>query len=208
MKFTFVRYNKAYLHDATKMMGKTWEFDKCFKNLKDKDIIYSTLFKISYADSNYCDMTISENGDLMGFLIGGETTEKINFSQVKLMCSIFWNVLIGKFGSWKIVYDFAKKGFKDLAPLMESQKEYDNEIKLFFVAEKSRGTGLGKTLMNRYVEHCRINNIKSIILITDEGCNYGFYEYYGYERVNQIHSSILAKPELEYNGYTYAYKIK
>lgn len=205
MNYKYVNYKKSYLKDASKMMGKTWTMDKHLKKLKDRNIIYSIFFKLSYIDSDYCDMVVDENDKLLGFLLAGKTKKS---KRIGVGIELIFNLIIGKFGKRINAVKVMLKMSKDFNEIMSDSINYDNEIKLFFVSEDARGLGLGKKLMNRYISYCKKENIKSIILMTDEGCNYGFYDYYGFSQINRIHSALFDKPELEYNSYAYAMIIK
>lgn len=205
MNYKYVEYKKSYLKDASEMMGKTWIMDKHLKELKDRNIIYSIFFKLSYIDSDYCDMVIDENDRLLGFLLAGETKKR---KHIGVGIELIFNLIMGKFGKRINAVKVMSKMSKDFDEIMSNSINYDNEIKLFFVSEDARGLGLGKKLMNRYISYCKKENIRSIILMTDEGCNYGFYDHYGFSQINRAHSILFDKPELEYNSYAYAMIIK
>ena len=205
MNYKFVKYKKLYLKEAAKMMGETWSMDKHLKGLKDRSIIYSILFKLSYIDSDYCDMVVDKNGKLLGFLLAGKTEKS---KHIGAGIEFIFNLIIGKFGKRINAVKVMLKMVKDFNEIMSDSINYDNEIKLFFVSEDARGLGLGKKMMNRYIGYCKKENIRNIILMTDEGCNYGFYDHYGFSQINRTHSVLFDKPEREYNGYAYAMIIK
>ena len=56
----------------------------------------------------------------------------------------------------------------------------------FFVTDKNiRGKHVGTTLINNYSTELKNNGCKHIYVYTDESCNFGFYEHYGFVIVNQ-----------------------
>lgn len=208
MVYKYVEYKKKYTSDASLMMNKTWQYDKLFKGLKNNNWFYSLIFWYSFTESDYCDLIVDEHDKLVGFLMAGDTKDKLSFNKIGLSINVICRWLIGQFGNPISALRTATTMYNDATTLMKDKELYDNEIKLFFVDESTRGNGLGKMLMNRYLEYCKAEGINKIILLTDAGCNFGFYDHCGFKQINKIHSMMFAKSEFEYNGYAYAYEIK
>ena len=70
--------------------------------------------------------------------------------------------------------------------------EFDGVLTLFAVNENCRGLGVGKTLLAGLLEYLKKQDVKHIYLYTDTTCNYGFYEYQGFERLEE-QSIVLTK---------------
>ncbi|QUH29737.1 GNAT family N-acetyltransferase [Vallitalea guaymasensis] len=207
MKFKFVKYKSSYTLDAAKMMRKTWHYDKCFEGIKDNIYFYKIFFKYSMIASDYHDLIVDENDKLVGILMARSINKKkLSLNYIGLGINFIFRWLTGEFGKRIQAIKNISIMVKDNEKIMKDVKKYDNEITLFFVDENTRGNGLGKKLMNRYINYCKNQGIRNIILMTDAGCNYGFYEHYGFKRINAIHSDLFAKPEIEYNGFAYAYE--
>ncbi len=207
MEYRYTKYKKAYLKDAAEMMSKTWHFDEHFQGLKYRNILYSILFKYSYYECDYCDIVVDKNERLLGFLMAGKTKQGISLKHIGIGINFVFRWIIGQFGKRVDAIKTISKFIRSFNEVMADSCKYDNEVKLFFIEENTRGMGLGKNLMNRYISHCKKNSIKSVILMTDEGCNYGFYEHYGFKQINKCHNDLSPNPELEYNSYAYALKI-
>ncbi|GMQ57452.1 hypothetical protein AN1V17_18470 [Vallitalea sediminicola] len=208
MKFKFVKYKNSYTLDAARMMRKTWHYDKYFEGMKDNIFFYKLFFTYSIMVSNYCDLIVDENDRLVGLLMAGPIKQKLSLKHIGLGINVIYRWLTGQFGKRIRALKTTSIMVKDNKKIMKDANRYDNEITLFFVDENTRGNGLGKKLMNRYINYCKNRSIKNIILMTDAGCNYGFYEHYGFKRINAVHSNLFAKPEIEYNGFAYAYKVE
>lgn len=58
---------------------------------------------------------------------------------------------------------------------------YDGTLDFFVVSEKARGLGVGKKLWLELAAYFREKGTKSIYVYTDTDCNFGFYEYQGFE---------------------------
>lgn len=48
-----------------------------------------------------------------------------------------------------------------------------------------RGIGIGKQLTQHFLNHMQKTGCKSIYVYTDTGCNYGFYDKIGFEKVDE-----------------------
>lgn len=80
----------------------------------------------------------------------------------------------------------------------------DGQITLFAIDEKYRGLGIGKTLLLSLREHFENENVKRVYLLTDNICDYEFYDRYGFERKASSNIEILRhnKP-FELNAFRY-----
>lgn len=72
-----------------------------------------------------------------------------------------------------------------------------DELTLFAVSAETRGTGIGKALYQRYLEHLREHSRDDFYLFTDSRCSYRFYEKQGMTRAGSQDMTILidGKPE-------------
>ena len=60
---------------------------------------------------------------------------------------------------------------------------FDGEISIIIVDKKHRNTGIGKKLILEIFEIAKKDNMKNIQILTDESCNYKFYENVGCVKV-------------------------
>ncbi len=58
----------------------------------------------------------------------------------------------------------------------ELKGRFDGEISILLVNKEYRGKGYGKKLLEEIFDMARNDGIKSLQIITDEGCNYKFYD--------------------------------
>lgn len=61
----------------------------------------------------------------------------------------------------------------------ELENYFDGEISIIIVDKKYRNTGIGKELILEMFEYAKKDNMKNIQILTDESCNYKFYENVG-----------------------------
>ncbi|MCI8361630.1 MAG: GNAT family N-acetyltransferase [Clostridia bacterium] len=70
----------------------------------------------------------------------------------------------------------------DYTPI-ELENHFDGEISLLIVDKKYRGKGIGKKMINRIFEYAKKDKMKNIEILTDESCNFKFYENCGCKKV-------------------------
>ncbi len=71
---------------------------------------------------------------------------------------------------------------------MRVMRRSDAEITLLAVDEASRGSGLGRLLLDEYLGVCRSLGKARITVETDVHSNFGFYEHCGFKRVGAFDS--------------------
>lgn len=65
----------------------------------------------------------------------------------------------------------------------ELENHFDGEISLLIVDKNYRGKGIGKKMINKIFEYAKKDNMKNIEILTDESCNFKFYENCGCKKV-------------------------
>jgi len=69
--------------------------------------------------------------------------------------------------------------------------ESDSEVALLVVDDKFRGIGIGRHLLERHIEHAKRKGAHILsVYTTDPGCNWGFYEAYGFKRAVEFEDDI------------------
>ncbi len=65
----------------------------------------------------------------------------------------------------------------------ELKNHFDGEISLLIVDKKYRGKGIGQKMINKTFEYAKKDNMKNIEILTDESCNFKFYEKCGCKKI-------------------------
>ena len=65
----------------------------------------------------------------------------------------------------------------------ELEKYFDGEISLLIVDKKYRRKGIGKQLLLQTFENAKKDKMKRLQILTDESCNFEFYELCGCKKV-------------------------
>lgn len=89
---------------------------------------------------------------------------------------------------------YKSKDIKDLNALKEYENNYDylpqelkdyfdGEVSILIVDKNYRGKNIGKNLLLQVFELAKKDNMRNLQILTDESCNYKFYESCGCEKI-------------------------
>lgn len=192
------------------LINEAFKFYQYTSNSKVLDIFLGNYLKGCLIEQNYTQV-VEEKGEVIGLLFGKTNNKNAFLKKVQGI----WSLL-----TCQLKVLFVDK--KDKAPLLDFKKVYgaytnlinecnynfDGEVVLFIVSEKCRGKGIGKTLMNNYLNFCKNNAVGSLYLFTDTTCNYGFYDNNGFKRMGQKQVDIhTINGSLNLGVYLYSYKV-
>ena len=74
---------------------------------------------------------------------------------------------------------------------------FDGEISILIVDENYREKNIGKKLITKIFEYAKKDNMRNIEILTDESCNFKFYEACG---CNKIYEKVICNEEQEKIG--------
>jgi len=208
MELKTVKYDRKYRTDCIELMGDTWNLNTYFKGLKKTNLVNELYFDGCLLDENYSEVIIDEEDRVHGYLIGKTEGGKGNFlksagRKLVLILKGLYHLTAGNFGSRSDAVRLLRELGKLSERLDRNRKEFGGYVNVFFISSSLRGMGWGRKLMDHFTEYCRANGNNGVYLWTDLGCNYGFYDHYGFVQSDRIHSPLLDNPENEYNGFVY-----
>ncbi len=206
MRLNYVKYDKKYLKESYTLMLDTWTFDSNLEGLKNREVFYKFLFQSFQTSSNYNEVVLNEKDEVVGYIFANLKKEKQPVISLSLYFNWFFDILRGKYGKRANAFKFYKQLYKLHDDVMKDSNLFDSEINLFFVSSKVRGEGVGKKILNNFIETCKKNNINNTSLQTDTDCNYGFYDYCGFELHNEVYSKLYPKTKGKYNTFCYTMK--
>lgn len=61
--------------------------------------------------------------------------------------------------------------------------KYDGDIIIFIVDKKYQGNGYGSELLKMIFNLARKDNMKKLKIVTDDDCNYKYYERLGFKKI-------------------------
>lgn len=168
--------------------------------------IYEAAVEVSDGGCTYGELAII-NGEIAGFIFGRidrhfSLIDKCYLAKIYLM--LFGRFLLGRYGS-------RGKLIRLVVPLLSEEEELkknlppsEGRIEYFAVSPKYQGQGVGRKLMDRFVQHAARWNVQALSVFSGESVSFGFYERYGFQRWAEFHSpftSYLHKKPIK--GFSY-----
>lgn len=118
-------------------------------------------------------------------------------------------VLTGKYGKIRKKIKFLKCLIATERKVRKIAPKAGNEITLFIVDSKQQGKGIGRKLLQNFLDRAQILDIEQIYVYTDPLSNWRFYEKYGFSRkgefIDDFNSYMKKKQTM---GFVYTLKIK
>jgi ribosomal protein S18 acetylase RimI-like enzyme len=201
---------KEDIHGCILVVDDVWKFSEIFHPEQLAEIFLELYTLGSLSDSNF-NFVVEENNSIVGFIFGktknGELY-KTKYSGLMGQFRIIFNLFRINGVSLKNKFEYLK--MMNIHELNRFNAEPDRkyEVNLFAVSEKMQGRGVGKKLMNVFIDKCKCDGVKRITLDTDEECNYKFYEHFGYKKIAEFYSPIqMLYTNKSGNSYVYELKI-
>tara|TARA_Y100001960_G_scaffold328633_1_gene417930 strand:+ start:1328 stop:2047 length:720 start_codon:yes stop_codon:yes gene_type:complete len=214
-QYRFEPYTEHYFAGCVDLIMSTWNFHSRFVNVPCNRIIYEYYLKTCLNWNHHLEIIVDEFDQVVGILFGSKEEisyiEELKFVRKDRLNNKWKNKKInnGDFGD----PDIAKQELM-LFTLNDALGEkdaclFDGEVNLFIVSPSLQGKGLGRKLMNRYMDFCRCNQLGRVFLWTDNDCNHGFYSKYGFSLYKRFcaYSCYGVKSSTE-NGMVFSIEVK
>lgn len=190
-----MKYNE--MKQAVKLLSKEWNLGKKEAGADNDICAWIYLFDVLQESEKI--IKYKDGNKLIGFCgFSKECSNKHKLSK--------------KFYSFVKNRLYKSKSIKNLKAFKEYENNYnyipeelknyfDGEVSILIVDEDYRGKKIGKKLLLDVFELAKKDNMKNIQIVTDESCNYKFYESLGCKKV---YETIVENKEIEQlgNGYT------
>jgi len=185
-QYRFEPYSEHYFARCVDLIMSTWNFHSRFVNVPCNRVIYEYYLKTCLNWNHHLDIIVDEHDQVVGILFGSKEEisyiEEMKFVRKDRLNNKWKNKKInnGEFGD----PDVAEKELL-LFTLNDALGEkdaclFEGEVNLFIVSPSIQGQGLGRKLMDRYMDFCRCNELGRVFLWTDNDCNHRFYSRYGF----------------------------
>ena len=152
----------------------------------DKTRIMEPYVEIAAAWSNWTDIACLDSGEMIGVIFGDTRAKDSRGAGRRLMASEIRacaKIVLGRYGEVKrlptLLWNFMMTEMK----LLINRPETDAEIMLLLVDSRQRGKGIGRTLVDRFVNNALEAGSKRMSVYADDlASNWHFYESYGFKR--------------------------
>lgn len=190
-----MNYNE--MKQAVKLLSKEWNLGK--KEAEANNDICAWIYLLDILQESEKIIKYKEGNKLIGFC--GYSKESSNKHKVS---KEFYKIVKNRL--------YKSKSIKNLEALKEYENNYnyvpkelknyfDGEVSILIVDKDYRGKKIGEKLLIEVFELAKKDNMKNLQIMTDESCNYKFYENLGCKKV---YETIVENKEIGQieNGYT------
>ena len=190
-----MKYNE--MKQAVKLLSKEWNLGKKEAGADNDICAWIYLFDVLQESEKI--IKYKDGSKLIGFC--GYSKE---YSNKHKLSKMFYGFVKNRLYKSKSIKNL--KAFKEYENNYnyipeELKNHFDGEVSILIVDEDYRGKKIGKKLLLDVFELAKKDNMKNIQIVTDESCNYKFYESLGCKKV---YETIVENKEIEQlgNGYT------
>lgn len=192
-----MNYNE--MKQAVKLLSKEWNLGK--KEAETDSDICAWIYLFGILQESEKIIKYKDGNKLIGFC--GYSKESSN---KYIISKKFYGFIKNKL--------YKNKNIKNLKALKEYEDNYnytpeelkrhfDGEVSILIVDKNYRGQKIGKKLLLDVFELAKKDNMKNLQILTDESCNYMFYEKLGCKKV---YETIVENKEIGQLGNKYTEK--
>ncbi len=187
------------MKQAVKLLANEWNLGK--KECGATGNICAWIYLFTVLEESEKIITYKDGRKLIGFA----GYSRNNFSK-HLLKKKFYTIIKNKL--------YKSKNIKDLNALKQYENNYDylpkelenyfdGEVSILLVDRNYRGKNIGKKLLLEIFKLAKKDNIKNLQILTDESCNFKFYESCGCQK---IYETIVKNQEYGKLGNISSYK--
>ncbi|HAA85968.1 MAG TPA: hypothetical protein DCE14_06460 [Kosmotogaceae bacterium] len=183
---------KSDFQRVRRLINQTWQIDRFCSDEKLLETGLDLFLRSSLMHSNYT-LVAEENGEVVGFILGRTDRDFNLFGTLfRHLPQILWKTLlfIAQNKRNQKLLQFVgvlNSSYKKILKVVKTK--FDGELVLFIVDRKQQGKGIGKTLLNHFLDTCRSKSIRRLRVFTDTECNYGYYDHNGFRRLHELQTA-------------------
>lgn len=167
------------MKQAVELLAKEWDLGKA--SSKAKGNVCAWIYLLEILEETEAMVIEKDNGKLTGFCGYAKWKSKKNIIKKKFyhfikIILIHSPLIKDKKAIIKYNNDY------DYTPL-ELQEKFDGEISIIILDKNYRGRGLGRKMLQQVFECAKEDDVKCLQILTDESCNFKFYESLGCKKV-------------------------
>lgn len=167
------------MKQAVKLLSNEWNLGK--EECGATSNICAWIYLFSVLEESEKIVTYRDGRKLIGF-----SGYSKNNSRKHLFKKKFYKFIKNKLYKSKDIKDFtALKEYENNYDYLpeELQDHFDGEVSILIVDKSYRGKNIGKKLLFEIFNLAQQDNMRNLQILTDESCNYKFYESCGCEKV-------------------------
>jgi len=136
------------------------------------------------------------DGRVVGLLFGRIDRDGGMFGKIRSRLGhskVYLKLITGRYWKASDRFKLMKSAMSDDRNITKNSPDADGEVMLFVVDGKFQGRGIGRALMDRFLQRARKVNSKRITVSTNDiGCNWGFYDKYGFKLQGSFRDSFTS----------------
>lgn len=196
-EITYRSVERADLPILCEIAKKAFKFDDFMDDERAVDEMTLNFMGYYYVKSTFCEVAVI-NGRPEGFIFGLSNTDKKAFMNSGIKISLLPNTIAVKIKSLinpDLYYSFLRQTelYDELE--VDDKNDCDGCLELFAISESCRGMGIGSTLLKHLYQHWHDNGAKRIYVLTDNTCDYSFYDNNGFSMVSHLNTEIRMNNE-------------
>lgn len=171
--------NYSEMKQSVKLLANEWNLGK--KECGATGNICAWIYLFTILEESEQIIIYKDKGKLIGFSGYSKTNSKKHLLKKK-----FYTAIKNKL--------YKSKKIKDLNALKEYESNYDylpkdlenyfdGKVSILLVDKNYRGKSIGKKLLLEVFNLAKKDNMKNLQILTDESCNYKFYESCGCKKI-------------------------
>lgn len=168
------------------LINEAFEFYKFIEDEKFLDKCLTIYLRMCLAETTFSSIA-RKDGKIIGVILGNAKGKVSRLSTLNHIAHTAYHLIQLMFAkkSSKSMLNQYLKVLKTYNQFLSPRKDsFQGSIELFIVSKESRGLGLGKKLVQHLIDYMKANDISDIYLFTDDKCNYGFYDHFGFKRLD------------------------
>ncbi len=184
---SFRNYRHSDLQRCVEMTDRAWPE-------LDRPISMATV-EWYLASANRTEVA-SVGGKPVGILFGRidrEVTVSGKFSISLAHLAVYFKILFGFYGRIQNRLKVINKALTDDKNVALNTPDVDGEVVFFVVDSEHRRRGIGKALMDRFIDQAKSSGARRVsVYTTDPGSDWGFYERYGFKKQAAFRDNLLS----------------
>lgn len=193
-KLQFRRFTTEDIPECAQMIADTWPISNVIPKEGVIDLV-QTFLDFFRLYSTWLEV-VCTSGKVIGFLFGKINRDYGMGDRFKAFFAILATVIrafAGRYGTIPKRFTLLRKLVLTIIKTLLNSPKADGEVILFVVDCKYRGKGIGRMLMDRFLDVAKRKNAKIITLCTEQKtCNWKFYEIYGFKRYRTFYDDLIA----------------